>query len=453
MIQKKVISDARKPALDALCDVIIGGAYAGQAIGRRLRDCGATPEDKRLATGIFYTALENRILINHIINQFVKHIPEPVVGEILSIAVAQLLFMDKIPDHAAVDQAVRQVRRLGREGIVPLVNGSLRTIIRARDDGTISYPSKEENLVRYLSIMYSMSEPLVAKIIDAYGQDEAEAIIMYKPSERWESIRPNVERFDAPKFEGYLSRRGWEYKQGPVPMNWYVRRAGDLTADFDYKAGMFSVQGAASMLAAYAVEAQPGMHILDACAAPGGKSALMCEIMQGTGRVFAYDVHEHRVALIKAAEKRLRLNNLRAVVCDASIYRPDREMTMDAVLVDAPCSGLGVIANKTDIKLRYSDDNTQSLVDLQRKLLDTCSRYVKPGALLVYATCTILPEENENQVQAFLKRNRAFSLDTCDTWIPTAYRHLFSNGMLKLMPHRDEMDGFFVARMRRMGND
>ena len=190
------------------------------------------------------------------------------------------------------------------------------------------------------------------------------------------------------------------------------------------------------MLAAQAVEAKPGMQILDACAAPGGKTCLMAERMGTSGRVHAWDVHPHRVALIRAAAMRLGLENVRPAERDARKPADSMKLSMDAVLVDAPCSGLGVIAEKPDIKYRQTEEGLSALPPLQQQILSACAEAVKVGGLLVYATCTILPDENENVVRAFLENHPDFEQDTCDGWLPEALRPQFGGGMLQILPHR-----------------
>lgn len=203
------------------------------------------------------------------------------------------------------------------------------------------------------------------------------------------------------------------------------------------------------MLAACAVEAKPGMQVLDACAAPGGKSCLIAEMMRGAGRVYAWDLHEHRVEMIRAAAKRLELDNVRPQVRDAGKKLENMLLAMDAVLVDAPCSGLGVMGDKPDIKYRLSEETIDALVPVQRQILDACAAYVRPGGLLVYSTCTILPEENEEQVKAFLARHPEFEPETDAGFLPEAMRAHFRDGMIQILPCRDGAEGFFIARMRR----
>ncbi|MBO4297827.1 MAG: 16S rRNA (cytosine(967)-C(5))-methyltransferase RsmB [Clostridia bacterium] len=443
--------DARKLALSALCDVTIADAYGNIALDKRLREADLSPEDKRLATNIFYTALENRMYIDYLLAQFIEHMPEEqVVRELLHIAAAQILFMDRVPDYAAVDEAVNQIKAFNRAQYAPMVNGTLRNLIRARDAGELKTPDRATNPVRYLSIMHSLPETMVARLVDTYGEATAEEIVSFKPSEHWETVRPNLNELDDAAFEKLMDGRGWHFMPGTVPHSWHVIGAGDLPSDPDYRRGLFSIQSESSMLAAMAVGARPGMNIIDACAAPGGKTALMAEQMQGSGRVYAFELHEHRVELIKKTALRLRLYNIRPVATDATVLRPENEDAMDAVLLDAPCTGLGVMTSKPDLKYRLKDEKIESIVETQRKLLDTCCRYVKPGGTLVYSTCTLLKDENGDQIASFLERHPEFEPIADDSWLPDRLKPYFRNGTIQLLAHRDKgMEGFFIARLRR----
>ncbi|MBO4367667.1 MAG: 16S rRNA (cytosine(967)-C(5))-methyltransferase RsmB, partial [Clostridia bacterium] len=393
---------ARMLALKALQDVFREGAYASLALNRRLRESNAGEEDKRLGTAIFYAAVENRFLISYVLGQFAERTPDPVVEDILHIALAQILFMDRIPGHAAVDEAVKQAKRLGRTEQAGFVNGVMRNVLRAKEAGAIRLPDDSMPSVRRMSIVHSVPEPLVARLIKAYGEAFAEEMLKWKPDERTECIRVNTMRMTPSDFERYCTERFPDAEKGMLEGFMLVRGAGDLAADTGFRSGIFSLQGIGSALAAGAVCAKPGMQILDACAAPGGKACYMAEQMKGSGRVIAWDVHEHRVELIRASAARLGLENIRPAVRDASVFKQDMEEAMDAVLVDAPCSGLGVMINKPDVKYRYRDTAIEELCGIQKRILDTCSRYVKPGGTLVYSTCTVLPDENEKQAEAFL---------------------------------------------------
>ena len=440
---------ARDVALKALGDVVGNGAYAAQALDRALSEAKLSDEDRRLAASLFYFAIENRLQIEWALGKLLQTRPEPMVADILHIAAAQILFMDRIPDHAAVDEAVKQTRAAGRDGLSGMVNGVLRGLIRLRDEEGLALPGRDEQPEEYLSLKYSLALPAVKRLIAAYGVDEAERIAAFAPAERTQTVRPNAERLTDAQFEAMLDKEGLAWKHGTAAHAYVLSGAGDLSRLDGYRAGLFSIQGESSMLAAQAVEARPGMQLLDACAAPGGKTCLMAEQMGTSGRVYAWDVYPHRVELIRAAARRLSLENVRPAVHDARRGQPSLELAMDAVLVDAPCSGLGVIQDKPDIKYRLKEEDFESILPLQREILENCSHFVRVGGRLVYSTCTILPEENEAQVSAFLSRHPEFEPDTDDSWLPEALRGKSADGMLTILPHRDGMAGFFIARMRR----
>ena len=440
---------ARDIALRALGDVVRNGAYASQALDRALAGAVLSEEDRRLAASLFYFAVENRLRIEWSLEKLMQTRPEPVVSDILHIAAAQLLFMDKIPDHAAVDEAVKQVRMAGRPGLDKLVNGVLRSLIRARDGGELALPDREEQPEEYLSIRYSLTMPAVGRLLEAYGMELAEQIMAYSPQKRTVTVRPNRTRTDLAAFEAQLGQMGLVWNRGSVEGAYVLEHPGSLAESPAYRAGMFSIQGESSMLAALAVQARPGMQILDACAAPGGKACLMAEQMNGAGRVHAWDVHPHRVELIRAAARRLGLENVRPAMHDARKPMESMEQMMDAVLVDAPCSGLGVMSDKPDIRFRTAQEGLDALLPLQRAILDACAQAVKVGGRLVYSTCTILPEENEAQVRAFLERHPEFEPDVESAWLPEALRGNLRDGMIQLLPVRDGVEGFFIARMRR----
>lgn len=440
---------ARDAALLALDDVIRHDAYASQALDRALSAVRLSPEDRRLAASIFYFAVENRLRIEWTLGKLMETRPEPVVSDVLHIAAAQLLFMDRIPDHAAVDEAVKQVRAAGRGGLDKLVNGVLRSLIRARDAGEPALPDRAESAEEFLSVRYSLALPAVRRLVAAYGVERTEALLAHSPETREITVRPNHARIGRADFEALLDEAHLSWRRGGVDDAYILSDAAGLADLPAYRAGLFSIQSEGSMLAALAVGARPGMRILDACAAPGGKTCLMAERMGASGRVFAWDVHAHRVELIRAAARRLGLDNVRPSVRDARRTDPDMALSMDAVLVDAPCSGLGVMWNKPDIRFRATEESLSQVIPLQREILDACAEMVRPGGLLVYSTCTILPEENEAQARAFLERHPEFEPDGDAGWLPEALRGHFADGRIQLMPDRDGIEGFFIARMRR----
>ena len=441
--------NARRLALDVLTDVREKGAYASLALGERLRVSRLSPEDRRLATGLVYGTLENQLKIDYALDRLMDHpTREPVQRDILRMGAYQILFLDRVPDSAAVDEAVKLTRAMGMEAACGFINAVLRNLSRGKDE--IAWPDREADPVAYLSVMGSMPRWLVDKLVAAYGPEEAGRVILYREEEHPVCVRPNLARLSDAGFEALLHEKGWRAERGLAPHAWLIYGAGDLAADADYRAGRFSIQGQSSMLAAEALEVRPGMKVLDACAAPGGKSAYLCEQMQLTGRVYAWELHEKRAQLLEGVRRRLGLDNLRISVRDALDFRPDLEGALDGVLLDAPCAGLGVLSQKPDIKLRLKEEDIPAIVDTQGRLLDTVCRYVRPGGALVYSTCSLLPEENADRVRAFLETHGNFVLDPLPASFPAELRERQTPFGLQLLGCRDGVEGFFIARMRRV---
>ncbi len=442
-------TNARKVALQIFRDVVRKDAYAALSLDDQMKNANLTQLDKRFCASIVYRTIENLIRIDYALSFYLKdeNKLEEQVKDILRISACQLLFHDRIPANAIVDEAVKLTRMLGLEGLTGVTNAVLRSMVREPE--RVQWPKPEEG-AKYLSIMFSVPMWLAEKLVDAYGEQEALKICSYRNESHYTVIRPNLSRMDDAAFEKMLEKKVWEKEKGLVPHAYRVRMASEIARDADYLSGNFSIQGESSMLSAQVMDAKPGMQVMDCCAAPGGKTAYMAEMMNGTGRVYAWDLHEHRVALLRAMAKRLHLDNVRPAVRDATQLKEDMVGTMDAVMLDAPCSGLGVMDNKPDIKYRATAESVMELTGIQEKLLDTCCQYVKRGGYMVYSTCSMLPEENEQQVKAFLERHPEFKLAPLPNTVPEKFRAQYGENGLQLLPHRDEIEGFFIAKMRRV---
>ena len=442
-------ADARKSAMLVLNRVLLESGFASLSLDEHFERVRLSQKDKRLCTRIVYLTLEHLNEIDFALNRFLED-PERVekrVLNILRLSAAQILLLDRVPDSAAVNEAVKLTRDLGLEELTGLVNGVLRNLIRGREE--LKFPTREEGL-EYYRVMKSLPEWYARRVLEAYGEEEGDKLLCYEKTEHYIPVRPNLQRITAEKFEQLLEKKAWAHTPGTLPGVWHIAGASDIAKDNDFLDGLFSIQGEGSMVAAMAVKPKLGAQVLDTCAAPGGKSAFLAEQMQGTGRVQAWDVHEHRVDLIQALADRLRLYNIRPAVRDALVYREQLDRMMDCVLIDAPCTGSGMLFEKPDLRHNLKEESLKELVDIQEKLLDTCSRYVKPGAVLVYATCSVLPEENEEQVKRFLENHPDFVMDALPEEIPGHLRGLAGEYGLQLLPHRDGMEGFFTARMKRV---
>ena len=440
---------SRKVALEIFQDVIRKDAYAALSLDERMKNTNLSQLDKRFCASIVYRTIENLIRIDYALSFFLKDAEalEPTVRDILRISACQLLFHDRIPENAVVDEAVKLTRGAGLEGLTGLTNAVLRSLIRGKEE--IKWPAEDEG-AKYLSIMYSVPLWLAERLLEAYGPEMAKEICAFRSDAHYTVIRPNLMKYSDEAFEALLQKKVWEVEKGAAPHAFRVRMASEIARDADYLAGNFSIQGESSMLAAQALDVKRGMQVLDCCAAPGGKTAYLAESMAGTGRVYAWDVHEHRVTLIKAMMHRLHLENVRPIVRDAAVLKDELVSTMDAVLLDAPCSGLGVMDNKPDIKYRATKESVKELTDLQEKLLNTCCQYVKRNGFLVYSTCSVLPEENEEQVKKFLVSHPDFTLAPLPASFDEKFKAHYTDGGLQLLPHRDGVEGFFIARMKRV---
>lgn len=438
---------ARKLALKVLLDVHENGAYAALSLNKNLpRDL--KPEERRLTTQLVYGTLENEVKIDHALNQLTEYpARDAVTRDALRLGVFQILFLERVPDSAAVDESVKLVKTMGMEASAGFVNAVLRNLIRGKDE--LSWPDKEKDPEEWLHVESSAPLWLVKKLIEAYGFDTAKQMLTYREASHPTTVRPNLLKLDDHGFEDLLRKKNLTFRAGLAPHAYLLEGVTEPGFDPDYQAGLYSIQGQSSMLAAEAVQARPGMKILDACAAPGGKSAYLCEAMQLTGRVYAWELHEKRALLLDGVRRRLGLDNLRTAVKNACEYRPDMEKTLDAVLLDAPCSGTGVLSQKPDIKLRLKESDLPAIVETQKKLLNTVCRYVRPGGLLVYSTCSVLPEENKAQIEAFLKEHPEYTTEPMPLSFPAELRQQQDALGLQLLGFRDQVEGFYIVRLRR----
>ncbi len=437
---------ARRTALKVIRQVTEEGTYASLALDSALKSCGLSGNDRRLVSRLTYDTLDNLIYLDWMLAQVMaKPDTDIKLKNILRLGACQILLEDRIPESAATNLCVQLCAELGMPGLKGVCNGILRNLIRRKEE--LKMPDATEEPEKAASIKYSVPEWIYRKLHKDWGE-EADSILAFRnPEDGW-MLRPNLTRMDDAAFEALLAKKVWKKEKTDLPHAWKITGAMDIARDADYLAGHFSIQSGGSMLASLATGVKRGQQVLDCCAAPGGKTCYMAEMMGGTGRIQAWDVHEHRVALIEAQAKRLGLENIRPMVRDATKPREDLNGTMDAVLLDAPCSGLGFMAQKPDIKLRVKEENLSELTELQAKLLDTVCEYVKPGGTLVYSTCSILKEENELQAERFLARHDEFEEIPLPPSVPEKYRNRGSRG-LQLLEHRDGLEGFYLIRMRR----
>ena len=437
---------ARRVALKVIRQVTEGGAYASLALDAALKDSGLNGADRRLVSRLVYDTLDRMIWLDYVLTQVMARPDTDIkLRNILRLGACQILLEDRIPESAATNLCVQLCSENGMPGLKGVCNGILRNLIRKKDE--LVFPDPEKDPEEAASVRYSVPVWIWRKLTEDYG-NEADEILRFRNKDEGWLLRPNLTKLDDAGFEAILGNKIWQKEKSDLPHAWKITGAMDISRDADYLKGNFSIQSGGSMMACLAMDIRRGQQILDCCAAPGGKTCYMAEMMNGTGRIQAWDIHEHRTELIQAQARRLGLENIRPMVRDATRFREELTGTMDGVLLDAPCTGLGFMAQKPDLKMRATEESLRELTMLQAKLLDTVSAYVKPGGTLVYSTCSILKDENEYQAEDFLQRHPEFEETDLPSAIPERYRALKKRG-LQLLEHRNGMEGFYMIRMRK----
>lgn len=438
------MANARKTALQALVRMEEQDSYSNLVMQKMLSDAQLSEADKSLCTALFYGVLERRITLDHLIARFssrkLRKLEPPVRGA-LRLGLYQLIFLDKIPPSAAVNESVKLVQQSGCRSASGFVNGVLRSVQRALPLERLLEPIKEETERR--SIRYSCPRWLVELWQSAYPAD-AEALLASTVTSPAPVIRVNTLRVSPEELRETLEEKGYTVRPVPgLPAALEVENLRGIERMPEYQTGLFTVQDASSQLCVHALLADPGEQVLDICSAPGGKAFTCAQEMKNKGIIDALDLYPQKAELIRRGAERLGLSIIRAGVSDASRYHEDFE-SYDRVLCDAPCSGLGVIRKKPEIKYRDFSSNAD-LIALQYRILENASRYVKPGGRLVYSTCTLNPAENERQAERFLREHREFSFGS----LPADFPRGGGEAMITLMPQKDGTDGFFIAVLER----
>ncbi len=431
---------ARKLAVTLLDQTEEKGSYSNIALDAALDKSELDARDKRLCAALYYGVLERKLTLDYIISRYSKKPPEKLDGIVLQIirtGLYQLLFMEHIPDTAAVSESVKLTKKCRKASASGFVNAVLRSFIR--DGKKIEYPQKPYEKA---SVMYSVPVWLVKKIYEKYGEEEGAAFFEDALQPPPLTIRRNPLRATEDELMAVLADAGIE-KHPLVPDAYVLRKGGNIRSSEAFEKGWFHVQDTASQLCVMALGAEPDMTVLDMCAAPGGKTFTIAEYMNGTGMIYAFDLIDQRAGLIEKGAERLGLNNVTAQAGDASVYN-DALPKADRVLCDVPCSGFGVIRRKPEI--RYKDEKELAgLPEIQGAILWNAARYVKPEGVLVYSTCTVFREENEQVVEEFLLEHPEFEPVPV---LPELHEKL-SGSMVTLMPSIAGSDGFFMAKLRR----
>ncbi len=406
-------------------------------------------QDKAFITRLTKGCVERKITLDYVIAQYAKTKKlKPVIRNILRMAIYQILFMDSVKDFAACSEAVNLAKERGLQGLSSFVNGVLRNIAREKEN--IKWPDKNKAYQQYLSVYYSMPEWIVDYIAKLYGADETEAMLKAMNQESSLTIRVN-EELPGSKIADlmmFIERSGVKVTKHPYSDYAYVLEdVGGVAGLPGFNEGLFTVQDISSQLVVNIAGVKKGDMVLDMCAAPGGKTVHAALMTGEGGKVIARDISDEKISLIEDNADRLGLGNVECQVYDASKLDESMIEKYDIVICDAPCSGLGVMGRKADIRYNASMDGIRSLSELQKSIIDNAVRYVKKGGVLVYSTCTITREENaDNRDYILSKGMTPAGFEDKVSFLDDKWRSMAAAGHLQFLPGQHECDGFYISK-------
>lgn len=452
------MKNSRETAFQVLFKVLEEGEYSHIVLSRMLAaEAEAQKRDRAFVTRLTEGTLEHLMTLDHVLNRVSKtevKKMKPVIRTILRMSVYQLMYMDAVPDSAVCNEAVKLAKAKGFQGLSGFVNGVLRSVVRM--DGAWKedsfYPDKTTKPISYLSVRYSMPEWLCEYFIAEYGIETTEQILRGSQRNPETTIRCNRNRCKESELIERLEQQGCRLERGKYAEGaWYLTEFDSLEKLSEFKQGMFQIQDESSMLVAELAGLKKGDLVVDVCAAPGGKALHAANLLEelGGGTVIARDISEKKKALIDENIARMQADNLIVQVYDATQTDADLVGKADVVIADLPCSGIGIMAKKPEIRYRMTKENQKELAKLQKQILSAVHRYVKPGGILMYSTCTINREENEENAR-----------EVCEKYgfVPELEKELLPEGLrgerefLQILPGVHTCDGFFIARLRKIEN-
>lgn len=441
--------NVRETAMDLLETIEKNQSYSNLLLNHAIEKNHLPVKDVGLLTELTYGTLQRKMTLDFFLKPFIKKSSkiESWVMHLLRMTLYQMVFLDKIPDRAAIYEAVEIAKKRGHKGIASMVNGVLRSVQR---EGISSLDDIIEPIQR-LSIETSHPEWLVRRWVSQFGYEKTKEMCQINLKAPIQSARVNMEKATREDCAKRLDKEGYQIELSPIIPEAIRSLKGNVASSAAFKEGLLTIQDESSMLVAYALDLAKNERVLDACAAPGGKSTHIAEKMKNSGEVISLDLHEHKVKLINENARRLGLENIHTKVMDsrkvAEQFKPE---SFDKVLLDAPCSGLGVMRRKPDMKYTKKEKDIFQLSSIQQALLKSVSSLVKKGGILVYSTCTVDREENENTIKGFLEDNPHFEGDqTFKSRMPEAIRPLITGYDLQVFPQDFGSDGFYIACLRK----
>jgi 16S rRNA (cytosine967-C5)-methyltransferase len=457
-LRKATASESRETARGLVADILVKvetrKAYADVLLDQTLKAKSLSSPDRALLTELTYGTLRWRGRLDAHLAPLLRRPLEktdPFLKNLLRLSLYQFIFLDRIPDYAAVNEAVELTKSRAGGKAGGFVNGVLRNFLREAKQ--VAKPDLKESPINAVAEYWSHPDWLVEKWLRYFSTTETEALLQANNQEAPLVLRTNLRHGTREGLLELFQSRNIQASPAPwSPQGITVQSKGLVENLPGFHEGNFQVQGEASQLVAYLLDPQPGERILDACAAPGGKTTQIAELMDDRGVVVATDVSAKGLKRLQENAIRLRLESIRAFQADLS--KPlSRSLSQpfDRILIDAPCSGFGTLRSHPEIKWNRGEADIKRLSELQEKILVNAASNLKPGGVLVYSTCTLIDDENERVVKTFLQQQKEFVLDGATAYLPQPARSLVRDNYFMALPHKHNTDGFFAARMRKLG--
>ena len=424
---------ARELALELLIKAESSKQYSNIALDNALKNADLSPADKGLTSAIFYGVIERRITLDYQIKSLsardISEIDKRTLNAI-RIGLYQLIYLDRIPHHAAINESVNLCTRKSSG----FANAILRSFLRK---GKLTLPSKDD-MLEYLSVAYSVDVPLLSRLLSIFSCEETEGLLNAINEAPPTTLRVNTLLSDRVTL---LEKISSAIPTKNAPNGILVQ--GSVRELYGFDDGLFFVQDEASQICIEALSAKRGELVMDICSCPGSKSFGAAISMENLGELYSFDLHENKLSLVINGAKRLKIDIIKVNACDGRHFLPEFEKRADKIICDVPCSGFGVLAKKPELRYKNPSES-EALPKIQLDILENACRYLKSGGTLIYSTCTIFPEENEKNIESFLSRHPDFYLEPWSVGDISA-----KSGMITLLPHIHKTDGFFIAKLKR----
>jgi len=440
--------NAREIALKTLLDIENGEAYSNLLLNSKLNNGELSDLDKAFVTKLVYGVITYKRTLDYIISKLskvkIKKISTSILN-ILRMGLYQIYYLDKIPDSAVVNESVKLAKRYGHQASANFVNALLRNSTKIeKEEYFIDIKNKQERFAIY----YSYPDWIVDLYVDRYGLERTENILKANEEAIVDCIRVNTLKITRRELMEKLNE--FDVKEGRTEDIIYTNDIKKLISSAYFKEGLFTVQDEAPCLVGHIINPIEKEKILDICAAPGGKTTHLAQLSNDMADIMAFELHAHRCKLINDLCERLDIKSINVEQKDATIFDQNLVEQFDKIVVDVPCSGLGVIRRKPDIKWNTTIEDIENLKEIQYKILFNASRYLKYNGVLVYSTCTNNFEENEGIINKFLKENKEFEIAKIDNIPENFQKDVYNNGMLELFPDKNGCDGFFICKITKV---